>query len=105
MSGIGRKAATGSIPRTRLKDLIITVVAITPGSVGAGAQVTVTPGVTGITTSHQVIAWPQQALETGLVPIASWASAANTVSVVIYNPTAAAVTGATKNWVILAWIP
>lgn len=85
-------------------NFIFATISLTPGSVGAGASVTLTAAVTGLTTSHYVFVGCQSALEDGLVEEAAWASAANMISVKIYNTKAAAVSGAARTWFVLAWL-
>jgi len=93
------------IPWGDLKGLKIGTVDVTPGTVGAGASVNVDVSVADLTTSHRVLAMCQGALEAGLVPQAAWVPTDGTLRIRIYNPTTAAVTGATLTWFYLAWIP
>jgi len=93
------------IPWGDLKGLRIGTVDVTPGSVGAGASVNLDVSVAGLTTSHRVIVMCQGELEAGLVPQAAYVPVDGTLRIRLYNPTAAAVTGATLTWFYLAWIP
>jgi len=93
------------IPWGDLKGLKIGTVDVTPGSVAAGASVNVDVSVADLTTSHRVLVMCQGDLEAGLVPQAAYVPADGTLRVRIYNPTAAAVTGAALTWFYLAWIP
>jgi len=93
------------IPWGDLKGLKIGTVSVGPGSVGAGASVNVDVSVADLTTSHRVLAMCQEELEAGLVPQAAYVPLDGTLRIRIYNPTAAAVTGAARTWFYLAWIP
>jgi hypothetical protein len=91
------------IPWQDIKNLILATVTIDPPSIAAGASANVTATVNGLTTSHKVIAQCQSDLEAGLVPQAAYCSAANTLTIRLYNPTAAAIDGAARPWFIIAW--
>jgi len=95
----------GTISYDRLKNFMMGTVNVDPPSIGAGAATDVTATVTGLTTGHKVLVSCQGALEVGLVPQGARASAANTLAIRLYNPTAAAVDGTTKEWLYIAWIP
>jgi len=101
----GRKAASASIPWGRLKDVLMGTVSVDPPSIGAGVATNVTATVAGLTTGHKVLVMCQADLEAGLVPIAAYASAANTLTIRLYNPTAAAIDGTSRSWFYIAWIP
>jgi len=101
----GRKAASASIPWGRLKDLKMGTVAVDPASIAAGASGNTDVTVTGLTTSHKVIAMCQDALEAGLCPQAAYVPAADTLRIRLFNPTAAAIDGASRSWLYIAWIP
>lgn len=96
---------TASLPYGRLKDFLMGTVSIDPPSIAAGAATNVTATVAGLTTSHKVLVCCQADLEAGLVPVAAYASAANTLTIRLFNPTAAAIDGASKAWLYIAWIP
>jgi len=81
--------------------LDVRTVAVDPPSIAAGAKGTVDVTVTGAATGDRVIAIPPEALEAGLVPITALVPAANTVRIVLYNPTAAAIDGASRDWIII----
>ncbi len=109
---VGRGAVEGdvdiidaSVPWGKLKDLKMGVVTVDPPSIAAGAAANVDVAVTGLTTSHMVVAMCQSDLEAGLVPQAAYVPAANTLRIRLYNPTAAAVDGAARPWFYIAWIP
>lgn len=73
-------------------------VAIDPPSIAAGAASDVSVTFTGAAVGDVVQAVPPSDLEAGLVPILARVSAANTIVVRLYNPTAGAVDGASKTW-------
>jgi len=81
--------------------LDVRTVAVDPPSIAAGAKGTVDVAVTGAETDDYVIAIAPEALEAGLVPITALVTAANTVRIVLYNPTAAAIDGASRDWTII----
>jgi len=93
------------IPWSDLKNLKIGAVTVDPPSIAAGAAANVDVTVEGLTTDHKVIAMCQGDLEAGLVPLAAYVSAANTLRIRLYNPTAAAIDGAARPWFYIAWIP
>jgi len=93
------------VPKRKLTSVLMGSVSVDPPSIAAGTAVNVTATVAGLTTAHKVIAVCQADLEAGLVPIAIYASAANTLTIRLYNPTAAAIDGASRSWFYLAWIP
>jgi len=81
--------------------LDVRTVSVDPPSIAAGAKGTVDVTVTGAETGDSVIAIAPEALEAGLVPITALVPTANTVRIVLYNPTAAAIDGAARNWTII----
>jgi hypothetical protein len=102
----GDRIAPKTITRDRLeKDLLVGTVTIDPPSIAAGSTVNVDVTVPGLTTSHRVIVMCQSDLEHGLIPIAAYVPAANTLRVRITNFTAAAIDGAARTWFYIAWIP
>jgi len=75
-------------------------VAINPPLIGAGAAANVDVTVSGLETTDRVLVVCTEDLEAGLVPIAAYVPAANTLRVRLYNPTGAAIDGAERVW---AW--
>jgi len=75
-------------------------VAVDPPSIAAGAAANVDVTVTGLETTDYVFAVCTSDLEAGLVPIAVYVPAANTLRIRLYNPTAAAIDGVSRTW---AW--
>jgi len=94
-----------SIPYTKFANFILAVVTVDPPSIAAGASANVDVTLTGLTTSHRVLAMCQSDLEAGLVPQAAYCPAANTLRLRLYNPTAAAIDGTARPWLVIAWIP
>jgi len=78
---------------------------VDPASIAATTALNTTVTVAGLTTSHVVVAMPQGDLEAGLSILATYASAANTLLIRLYNITAAAIDPASRNWAYIAWIP
>jgi hypothetical protein len=102
----GDKIAPGTITRDRLeKNLLVGTVTIDPPSIAAGSTANVDVSVPGLTTSHRVLVMCQSDLEHGLIPIAAYVPAANTLRVRITNFTSAAIDGAARTWFYIAWIP
>jgi hypothetical protein len=100
------KIKSGSITRDRLeKSLLVGTVTIDPPSIAAGSTANVDVTVSGLTTSHCVLVMCQSDLEHGLIPIAAYVPAANTLRVRITNFTSAAIDGAARKWFYIAWIP
>jgi hypothetical protein len=100
------KIKSGSITRDRLeKGLLVGTVTIDPPSIAAGSTANVDVTVSGLTTSHCVLVMCQSDLEHGLIPIAAYVPAANTLRVRITNFTSAAIDGAARKWFYIAWIP
>jgi len=52
-----------------------------------------------------VLVMCQSDLEAGLVPQAAYVPADGTLRIRLYNPTAAAIDGAARDWLFIAWIP
>jgi hypothetical protein len=73
-------------------------VAIDPPSISANTRGTATATITGVAAGDIVILEPPAALETGLLYVGHYVSAANTVTVMLYNPTGSAVDGASRSW-------
>jgi len=96
---------SASIPHAKLKGFKIGTVSIDPPSIGAGASANVDVAVSGLTTSHRVVAMCQSDLEAGLVPQAAYVPAADTLRIRLYNPTAAAIDGVARDWLYIAWVP
>jgi hypothetical protein len=102
----GDRIAKGTITRDRLeKSLLVGTVTIDPPSIAAGSTANVDVPVPGLTTSHRVLVMCQSDLEHGLIPIAAYVPAANTLRVRITNFTGAAIDGAARTWFYIAWIP
>jgi hypothetical protein len=100
------KIKSGSITRDRLeKSLLVGTVTIDPPSIAAGSTANVDVTVSGLTTNHCVLVMCQSDLEHGLIPIAAYVPAANTLRVRITNFTSAAIDGAARKWFYIAWIP
>jgi len=89
----------------RIKDFMMGVVSVDPPSIGAGASANVDVSVSGLRTSHRVLVMCQSDLEAGLVPQAAYVPADGTLRIRLYNPTGAAVDGAARDWLFIAWIP
>jgi len=75
-------------------------VAVDPPSIAAGAAANVDVTVTGLETTDHVVVVCKEDLEAGLIPVAAYVPAANTLRIRLYNPTAAAIDGASRTW---AW--
>jgi hypothetical protein len=102
----GDRIAPDTITRDRLeKSLLVGTVTIDPPSIAAGSTANVDVTVSGLTTSHCVLVMCQSDLEHGLIPIAAYVPAANTLRVRITNFTSAAIDGAARRWFYIAWIP
>jgi hypothetical protein len=100
------KIKAGSITRDRLeKSLLVGTVTIDPPSIAAGSTANVDVSVPGLTTSHRVLVMCQSDLEHGLIPIAAYVPADNTLRVRLTNFTSAAIDGAARTWFYIAWIP
>ena len=70
---------------------------VTPGSIASLATYTTTITVTGTVAGQTVLIGPPAALQAGLVPFGV-VTAANTVTLSIYNSTAGALTPASATW-------
>lgn len=80
---------------------------INPAALAAGATAETAVALPAGTAAagDLVFVQPPQALEAGLVPIGARISAADTLSVRLYNPTAAALDGAALTWTYLIVTP
>jgi len=76
---------------------------IDPPSIAAGAAANVDVTVTGrgLVTTDRLVAIPPNDLEAGLVLVMTEVPASDTVRVRLYNPTAAAIDGASKTWTFI----
>jgi hypothetical protein len=102
----GDRIAPATITRDRLeKNLLVGTVTIDLPTIYVGATTNVDVTVPGLTTSHRVIVMCQSDLEHGLIPIAAYVPAANTLRIRITNFTSAAIDGAARTWFYIAWIP
>ncbi len=79
----------------------IFTVTIDPPSIAAGGAVNVDVPVAGLAVAEKIVAIPPDTLEAGLVFITAGVPAAGTLRVRLYNPTAAAIDGAARTWVII----
>ena len=93
------------LDRRNLTGVLMGVVDVDPASIAAGESGNTAVTVNGLTTAHKVVAMCQEALEAGLVPQAAYCSAANTLTIRLFNPTAGAIDGASLEWFYIAWIP
>jgi len=75
-------------------------VSVDPPSIVAGAAANVDVTVAGLKTTDYVLVMCIEDLEAGLVPVAAYVPAADTLRIRLYNPTAAAIDGAARTW---AW--
>jgi len=88
-----------------LLDCLTGTVTIDPPSIAAGSTANVDVSVTGLTTDHRVVVQCQSDLEHGLIPIAAYIPAVNTLRVRLTNFTGAAIDGTARPWFYIAWIP
>jgi hypothetical protein len=75
---------------------------VDPGEVAAGACLDVDVTVAGVLSTDSVLAFPPVTLEAGIVVQAVVAKAADTITIRLYNPTAAPIDPASKSWVVVA---
>lgn len=71
---------------------------IDPPSIGAGTKATVNVTISGAAVGDLVFLTPPETIETGLVYVGASVTAADTVTVALYNPTAAAIDGVSRTW-------
>lgn len=93
-SGIG--IGEGSAAETLVNEVLNGTATIDPASIAAGATATASITVTSAALGDYVIIAPPYSLQ-GLVATA-YVSAADTVTAVLYNPTAAAIDLASGSW-------
>jgi hypothetical protein len=89
----------------KLTNLIVGTVSVDPASIGAGTAGNTDVTVTGLTTSHKVVAMCQDALEAGLIPLAAYVPTDGTLRIRLYNATGGAIDGNARTWFFIAWIP
>jgi len=92
------KIKDGAVTIAKIANFMIGLVVADPPSIAAGAAANIDLGVTGLTVDHFVTAECQDELEAGLVPIAVYVPSADVLRIRLYNPTAAAIDGASRNW-------
>lgn len=73
-------------------------VAVDPPSINASTRGTATATIAGVAAGDLLILEPPSALEAGLLYVGHYVSAANTVTIMFYNPTGTAVDGASRSW-------
>jgi len=91
--------------KRKISGLICGIIAVNIGSIAATSILDTPVVVAGLTTSHQVVVMCNGSIEAGVVIVAAWASAANTLTIRAYNTTAAPIDPATQNYFYIAWIP
>ncbi len=74
------------------------------GSVAAGSEASLTVTVEGARQGDAVLVTPPSTLNTGLVVSKAYVSADDTVTVVVYNPTAAAIDPAAATFVVVVLV-
>lgn len=94
-SPVGVSIGTGG---TDLKLVKVGSVSIDPPSIAAGAAANVDVSVSGLQTTDIVFVECAADLEAGLIPLAAYVPAANTLRVRLFNSTAAAIDGAARTW-------
>lgn len=82
----------------RIEGVQTGTVALDPPSIAATSRGTVTFTLTGAATGDAIIMLPPSDLEDDLLYVGAAVTAANTVTVYLYNPTAAALDGVSKTW-------
>lgn len=73
-------------------------ISVDPPSIGAATTGTVALTITGVAVGDLVILMPPSTLEDDLIPKGSPVTAADTVTLLLYNPTGAAIDGAARTW-------
>ena|ERR1700722_15556047 len=101
--GRGTIGTSGEPTPLKKASLLTTAVSITPGSVLTQTSYTTTVSIPGVQVGDIVLAVPPAALEAGYVIGQPYVSAANTVTMVVSNPTAGTIVGAARNWNFL-WV-
>lgn len=100
ISGNPAKFGVGAAT-TRLKSLKSLMTTIDPPSIPANSSVDVTLTFTGVEVGECVVANPDSDLEGGLI-YTTWAPAANTVRIRLFNVTAAAIDPVPRTWRVTA---
>ena len=100
-----RQLAEKSLSFGKLKGYLKGTVAVDPPSIAAASCGTVAVTIAGLTTAHIVVLAIPAALEANLGYVGRYVSAANTLTIKLVNPTAAAIDGAALSWTYTAWIP
>jgi hypothetical protein len=95
---MGSRNRTEPDARGRVVNVRTGTAAVDPPSMAAGAKTSITFTAAGAVVGDAVQVQPPAALETGLVVVAARVSAADTVQVDLYNPTAGVIDGASRTW-------
>lgn len=107
LTKIRSETAVGALRVGPLGDRVRAVrsgtVAIDPPSIASATRGTATAAIAGVAPGDLVLLEPPATLEAGLLYVGHTVTAAGTVTVMLYNPTAAAVDGASRTWRYL-WI-
>lgn len=74
------------------------------GSVAANSKGTQTVTVKGVTTAMRVVAIPPATLEDDILAQFAYVSAANTITVVVYNPTGSPIDPASATWTFIIFV-
>ena len=91
--------------KTPLREVFRGTVSVDPPSIATGATANVAVTVAGLTTAHLVMVQCQSDLEHGLIPIAAYPSAADTLTIRLTNYSAAAIDGVARTWQYVAYLP
>ena len=72
-------------------------------SIAATTAVATAVTVAGVITDDEVVAIPPEGLEDDLIPIGANVTAADTISLTVYNPTAGAINPAAATWTFIVF--
>lgn len=83
---------------TKITRILHGTVSVDPPSINATSKGTVAVTIAGVAPGDRVFLTPPDTMEAGLIYLGADVTAANTVTIALYNATASAIDGAARPW-------
>jgi len=93
------------IRKRKVSGLIVYLFAMDPPSIAATSSASIDNAIPGLTTQHKVLVTCNDNLENGLVFQGAYVPSNGILRITLYNSTAAAIDGVSRNWLVVAWLP
>ena len=82
----------------QVKGITRDTVSVDPGSIAANTRGTVTATITGLAATDFIALMPPAALDAGLLFVGAYISAADTVTIMLYNATGSPIDDSARDW-------